>query len=354
MDKLLSIVIPTYNAENFLDKGLSTFIMDDKDKMDKMEVLIVNDGTPDNSVAVAQKFVDKYPDTFKIINKENGGHGSAINVGVENVTGKFFKCIDADDWVITTALEHMIDFLERADADVVLSSYVDYDISKKRYTSRDIVNRDVNKERIYSLKEIMDMWPDIFNGVQYHGILYNTKFYRDQNYKLTEGIFYEDQEYATIPACKAQKIQLVAEELYVYRVGDVNQSIAAENQLKRLPHFHKVIDSMLRYEPMLEKCPDPEGAKLFWAKKTSMFIGSYYQVALIKSPDKKKYRKTVQKMNARIAEKSPYMFNCVKNKYKVFTWFNKIHMSDGFYNSKFSRFLFNLKRIWKLDKKVYY
>ena len=91
MNKILSIIIPTYNAEQFLDKGLSTFIMEDKEMMDKLEVLIVNDGTKDNSVEVAQKFVDRYPNTFKIINKENGGHGSAINTGVENVTGKYFK-----------------------------------------------------------------------------------------------------------------------------------------------------------------------------------------------------------------------------------------------------------------------
>ena len=67
MEKILSIVIPTYNAETFLDKGLPTFIMKDEKKMQQLEVLIVNDGTPDNSVQVAQKYVDQYPDTFKIV-----------------------------------------------------------------------------------------------------------------------------------------------------------------------------------------------------------------------------------------------------------------------------------------------
>ena len=63
MEKILSIVIPTYNAEKFLDKGLPTYILDDKEKMKKLEVLVVNDGTPDNSVAVAQKYVEQYPDS---------------------------------------------------------------------------------------------------------------------------------------------------------------------------------------------------------------------------------------------------------------------------------------------------
>ena len=138
MNKILSIIIPTYNAAQFLDKGLSTFIMEDKEMMDKLEVLIVNDGTKDNSVEVAQKFVDRYPNTFKIINKENGGHGSAINTGVENVTGKYFKCVDADDWVYTDALERTMKILEKEDFDALIQSFITYDISKDLWEPRDI------------------------------------------------------------------------------------------------------------------------------------------------------------------------------------------------------------------------
>ena len=112
MSKILSIIIPTYNAEKFLNKGLSSFLVCrdtdaqtaqhnckmategrfeeidiDKAILDKLEVIVVNDGTPDRSVEVAQKFVDWYPDTFVIVNKTNGGHGSAINTGVEHVRG---------------------------------------------------------------------------------------------------------------------------------------------------------------------------------------------------------------------------------------------------------------------------
>ena len=81
MGKILSIIIPTYNAEKFLDKGLTSYIMEDEDLMNKLEVIVVNDGTPDNSVAVAQKYVDMHPNVFSIINKENGGHGDAVLYG---------------------------------------------------------------------------------------------------------------------------------------------------------------------------------------------------------------------------------------------------------------------------------
>ena len=173
MNKILSIIIPTYNAAQFLDKGLSTFIMEDKEMMDKLEVLIVNDGTKDNSVEVAQKFVDRYPNTFKIINKENGGHGSAINTGVENVTGKYFKCVDADDWVYTDALERTMKILEKEDFDALIQSFITYDISKDLWEPRDI--HCDNTDRIYNLKEIVDY-------------LHNPDKYREIGASMPKGI----------------------------------------------------------------------------------------------------------------------------------------------------------------------
>ena len=74
-NKLLTIIIPTYNAEQFLDKCLTSFILEDEKLFDKLEVLVINDASPDNSRAVAQKYVDKYPSVYKIVDKENGGHG---------------------------------------------------------------------------------------------------------------------------------------------------------------------------------------------------------------------------------------------------------------------------------------
>lgn len=155
MSKILSIIIPTYNAEKFLNKGLSSFLVCrdtdaqtaqhnckmategrfeeidiDKAILDKLEVIVVNDGTPDKSVEVAQKFVDWYPDTFVIVNKTNGGHGSAINTGVEHVRGKYLKVVDADDWVDTLALKHLVEYLEHVDSDAVIQSFRYYDISR--------------------------------------------------------------------------------------------------------------------------------------------------------------------------------------------------------------------------------
>lgn len=371
MNKILSIIIPTYNAEKFLDKGLSSFLIckdtdgetaqknylaakdgrfeeidADMDMLGKLEVIVVNDGTPDNSVAVAQKFVDWYPDTFQIVNKENGGHGSAINTGVEHVTGKYFKVVDADDWVDTVALKNFINFLEQTEVDAIIQSFRYYDISKDEYRPADVKVPDFDKE--YDLKDVVDMWDDVYDGLSFHGVAYRTDFYRTLDYKLVEHVFYEDQQYATVPFSFAKSIRFVKEELYIYRVGDVNQSVSAASQVKRLPDLDKVIFAVLQTEKEFKNMP--AGGKEHFIRKTSGIITSYYQIALIKNTDRKTGRATAEAFNTRLAAQSALMYEAVQRKYKVFVMFNKLHMSNKFYENQFSNLLAFAKRIGGADK----
>ena len=98
-EKILTVTIPSYNVEAYLEDCLESFV--NSEVMDDIEVLIVNDGSSDNTVKIAQRYVDKYENTFRLINKENGGHGSTINTGVREAKGKYFKVVDGDDWVDT-------------------------------------------------------------------------------------------------------------------------------------------------------------------------------------------------------------------------------------------------------------
>ena len=94
MQKVISFIIPSYNAEPYLDQCLKSFLH--PDCMEQIEVLIVNDGSKDGTKALAERYMEDYPDIFRLIDKENGGHGSAINVGVKKASGRYLKVIDAD------------------------------------------------------------------------------------------------------------------------------------------------------------------------------------------------------------------------------------------------------------------
>ena len=309
-------------------------------------MIVVNDGTPDRSVEVAQKFVDWYPDTFVIVNKTNGGHGSAINTGVEHVRGKYLKVVDADDWVDTLALKHLVEYLEHVDSDAVIQSFRYYDISKDEYRPADVSVPDFTRE--YNLKDIVNMWDDVYDGLSFHGVIYNTGFYKALGYKLTEHVFYEDQEYATVPFSYAKTVRFIQEELYVYRVGDVNQSVSAASQVKRLPDLEQVIFNVLEAEKSFAKMP--QGGKEHFIRKTSGIITSYYQIALIKNTDRQSGRAIVEQFNMRLAQKSALMYEAVQRKYKVFRLFNKLHVSNSFYENQFAKLLELAKRVGRADR----
>lgn len=120
-NKVLSVVIPAYNMEKYIKQTLDSLVCDEY--MDKLEVLVIDDGSKDDTAAIAKTYEDRYPGTFRVISKENGGHGSALNKGIELATGKYYRPLDADDWVDTSALKAVIAEMEAHDADMVLTNF---------------------------------------------------------------------------------------------------------------------------------------------------------------------------------------------------------------------------------------
>ena len=119
MDKIVSFIIPSYNVEKYLDKCLTSFL--NLEVLDFIEVIVVDDGSKDQTAQIARNYIEQYPRVFRLISKENGGHGSAINVGTAAAAGCYLKVIDADDWVVTENLKEFVDKLAVCTADVVLN-----------------------------------------------------------------------------------------------------------------------------------------------------------------------------------------------------------------------------------------
>ena len=121
-NKILSIIIPTYNMEKYLRKCLDSLIVSDE-KMQMLEVLVINDGSRDSSSLIAHEYEAKYPLTIRVVDKENGNYGSCINRGLKEATGKYVKVLDADDYFDTISFEQFIILLASTDADLVISDY---------------------------------------------------------------------------------------------------------------------------------------------------------------------------------------------------------------------------------------
>ena len=103
--KLISFAIPSYNSQDYLRHCVDTILTGGED----VEILIINDGSTDNTAAIADEYAAKYPSIVRAIHKKNGGHGSAVNRGRDEATGLYYKVVDSDDWVNADALNTLLD-----------------------------------------------------------------------------------------------------------------------------------------------------------------------------------------------------------------------------------------------------
>lgn len=243
MDKLLTIVVPVYNTEKYLDKCLSSLVV--PNYMDQLEVIVVIDGSPDDSINVARKYEEKYPNSFIVIDKENGGHGSCCNVGLKEATGKYIRFLDSDDWFDSTSLVAFLQKISGVDVDIVQSNYATY------YEKRDLYVRS-NFYQAYAGK----VWEaDNFDYSQFVRFItlststFSVKCLRDSHIIFTEKAQFDDTILYIQPLCMAKKIYFLNEIVYYYYIGREGQSVGTITDKKlqyRYFEFQKLCNEYLK------------------------------------------------------------------------------------------------------------
>ena len=120
MEKILTISIAAYNVSAYIKECLDSLVK--CSYLDALDIVVVDDGSHDNTVEIVQKYVSKYPDSIRLERKENGGHGSTINRAVSVAKGKYFKVLDGDEWVDAVELEKLVEVLRKISSDLVLTN----------------------------------------------------------------------------------------------------------------------------------------------------------------------------------------------------------------------------------------
>lgn len=325
--KVLSFVIPAYNSEHFLDKAILSMLV--PEVMDKLEVIVINDGSTDRTPEVAEKYCKAYPDVVRLISQENKGHGGAINTGCSVATGKYLKVIDADDWIESKNLPKFISLLKNCESDVVLTHFNTVDISSGEIRKWKSFPQTFGKTLTF--EEIMENKRDFFRVLCFHGITYKTEFYRRFGIPLSEHVFYEDFEYATFPCCFTKNVTPLDLFIYEYRIGDVNQSVSDAAKLKRVRHIETVLNRMIAENKRAEALS--EGGKDYITMKTAELLLSYFTTVLLSEPDKKKGRTEAKKMLERFWQEYPKAAAAVGEKYKFFCLLNRLHISKHTWES---------------------
>ena len=229
MEKLLTIVIPVYKVEAYINKCLDSLIIDPA-LMEKMDVLIVNDGTPDNSAEMSREYVKRFPGVFRQIDKENGGHGSVWNLGVREAYGKYVKFLDSDDWLEN--LDVMVRKLAQTDADLIITSCIAHcpgDVLWK------LEIKDMEFDHVYDADKFdwlgnRSHWNYIFH----HCAIYKTEMFRQYLPLFLEKQPYDDSILGAAPIIGAKTLVAWDLEVYHYLMDREGQSISSAVQMETL------------------------------------------------------------------------------------------------------------------------
>lgn len=238
MEKLLTIVIPTYNMEELLPRCLDSLVTPVIN--DKVEVLVVNDGSKDNSLKIAQTYEKKYPNVIKAIDKENGNYGSTINKGIEIASGKYFRILDSDDFYSNSGLIELVNRIENTDVDIILTNY-----RRDRGRIHDIYKGLDNLKDLKLDFDEVDL--SLFPNFAMHGITYKTSILRENNIRLQTGISYTDSEYCFYPLPFVKTMEYYDLLVYCYQVGRPGQTVDIKSQVRSIPHMVKIINRMYEY-----------------------------------------------------------------------------------------------------------
>jgi glycosyltransferase involved in cell wall biosynthesis len=241
--KLLTFAVPAYNSEAYLSHCIESLIPGGDD----VEIIVINDGSTDNTESIALAYEKKYPGIVKVISKINGGHGSGINVGLENATGLYFKVVDSDDWLdaesLITLLSTIRDhYQEQILADLYITNFVYDKVNEGKYFIRHFT-RHFKSNRF-------SRWSQVgkFFGAQVllmHSLTYNTEKLRQSGLKLPHHTFYVDNIYSYTPLPQMHSIFYLDTNLYHYYIGREDQSVNIHVFTNRYDQQIRVMEDLI-------------------------------------------------------------------------------------------------------------
>lgn len=248
--KYISFAIPCYNSEAYMTHAIESILPGGGD----VEIIIVNDGSKDNTSRIGHEYAEKYPDIIKVIDKENGGHGDAVNSGLAAASGKYFKVVDSDDWVKEESLHRILQVLrgfeeEGQQVDMLIANYV--------YEKEGMENKKCIHYRNVLPQDEIFHWSDIghFHLDQYilmHSVIYRTELLQLCQLRLPKHTFYVDNIYVYYPLPHVRKMYYMDEDFYRYYIGREDQSVNEKVMIKRVDQQIFVTKKMIDMYQMKE------------------------------------------------------------------------------------------------------
>ena len=239
-NKILSICIPSYNMEAYLSRNIDSLISANVNS--ELEIIIVNDGSKDKTIEIANDYQRQYPDTVKVIDKPNGHYGSCVNAALQVATGKYFRIIDADDWVNSESLSKLVLIMRDRDEDAIFTKHTLQYLYKSSIQEQNCDG--IIWDQTLTLNEYVI--PEACCAM--HSMTFKTQLFKKINYKQTEGICYTDTQYVYYLLISSKTLYCVNVSLYQYYIGREDQTMSKKSLKNNFSHFFKLINDMIEFE----------------------------------------------------------------------------------------------------------
>lgn len=241
--KILSIAIPCYNSESYMEKCIESLLPGGDD----VEILIVDDGSKDRTAEIADQYAEKYPGIVKAIHQENAGHGGAVNTGIRNATGLYFKVVDSDDWVDADAYPKVLHALKELvggpqTVDMFISNFI-YDKVGQKHKKVMQYRAAFPKEKVFGWEEVRHL--RIGHYILMHSVIYRTKLLVECGLELPKHTFYVDNLFVFQPFPYVKNMYYMDVNFYHYFIGREDQSVNESVMISRIDQQIRVNKIMI-------------------------------------------------------------------------------------------------------------
>ncbi len=290
--KYITFTIPSYNSQDYMRHVIDNLVA----VGDDIEVIIVNDGSKDDTGKIADEYQNKYPTIVKAIQKENGGHGSGVMAGLHNANGLYYKVVDSDDWVETKDVITMVDLIkkhleEKIDIDLYITNYI-YEHASDNSTYSMNYRKYLPIDKVFTWNDIKHI--GLETVFLMHSLMYKTEMLRESGMNLPNHTFYVDDIYAYVPLPFMHNLFYHDLDFYHYFIGRADQSINYGTMCKRYEQQMRVFKIMFESNT-LEKLKTYPKHLYQYMWQFLMIIGAVTFMTIVGTKEDKEIRKKIFK-----------------------------------------------------------
>lgn len=322
---ILTIAVPIYNMERWLDKNLGTYR--NPALYGRLEVLCLNNASEDGSKAVIQRYVDECPQIFALVDRNSRGYGESVNEALAYARGMYFRIVDADDWVDTMELVRLVDALENCDTDIALTDYEIVNMQTGAMTPVTAGSKGVEYGKLF----FEFSWP-LKTLPSIHGTTYRTALLRESGFRMQDGIFFVDEEYVILPYLFAKSVIYYPFDIYRYQVANPAQSTSPQNRAKYHGHREKVLRRLIADYQTAHSIDSGEAALFYCYERIKRGVGDHFTTLYMYIENRRTGRRLAKEWRGYIRTYAPEFWPPVKKKAAVLSLLNRLRISLEQYN----------------------